>query len=132
MLYGIPASQIAEVWAEVCPWIAAACKRNRGKFDEADILAGLLSGEDQLWIWRSAAAYAVGVTRLSNYPKCRVCSIRIVTGTNSAEWRDEALPLIEGWAKENGCKAMELVARPGWARRVKGYDMTHVYLEKSL
>lgn len=132
MLYGIQSDQIHAVWTEVEPWIAAACARNRGKYDAQDILAGLLSGEDQLWIWRSPTAYAIGVTRLSNYPKCKVCAVRIVTGTNSIEWREQTLRVIEDWARANGCASMELIARKGWARHLKDYDMTHVYLEKTL
>jgi hypothetical protein len=132
MLYGIPAHLIDEVWDEVRPWIERACSRNRGKYDADDIRTGLASGEDQLWVWKSPTAFAVGITRLSNYPKQRVCTIRIATGTNSREWRDEAVRTIEKWAKANGCDAMELCARKGWARHLKGYDMTHVYLEKPL
>ncbi|PVX77165.1 hypothetical protein [Paraburkholderia unamae] len=134
MLYGIQKHLIDEVWDEVRPWIAAACKRNRGKYDENDIRIGLLEGEDQLWIWRTETAYAIGITRLCNYPKQRVCTIRIVTGTNAAEWQDQAMPVIRQWAKANGCAAMELCARKGWARRLKkqGFEMTHVYLEVAL
>ena len=134
MLYGIQRTEVDSVWGEVRPWIEAACARNRGKYDAEDIRAGLLSGEDQLWIWKTATAFAVGVTRLSNYPKQRVCALRIVTGRNAAEWQVEALATIERWAKEQGCAAMELCARPGWSRRIRkhGYDMTHLFLEKAL
>lgn len=134
MLYGIQAAEIDAVWEEVRPWIDAACKRNRGKYDANDIKAGLLTGEDQLWIWKTPTAFAVGITRLANYPKQRVCTIRIVTGTNAAEWQEQAMETIEQWAKASGCQAMELCARPGWARRMRGrgFETTHLYLEKAL
>jgi hypothetical protein len=134
MLYGIQIAEIEAVWPEVRPWIEAACKRNRGKYDAADILAGLLTGEDQLWIWKSPTAFAVGITRLANYPKQRVCLIRIVTGTNASEWQQPAMETIEQWAKASGCHAMELCARPGWSRRMRaqGYEETHRFIEKAL
>jgi hypothetical protein len=136
MLYGIPSTSIDDVWDEVRPWIAAACERSRGKFDADDIRIGLLERDDQLWIWRTDTAYAVGVTRLVNYPKQTVCALRIVTGRNMAEWIEPAMAGIEQWAKSQGCAAMELCARPGWERalrsRVSGYDKTHVYLERAL
>ncbi|MEM5294247.1 hypothetical protein VSR82_07875 [Burkholderia sp. JPY481] len=134
MLYGIQPTEINAVWEEVRPWIEAACRRNRGKYDAEDIRAGLLTGEDQLWIWKSPTAFAVGITRLANYPKQRVCTLRIVTGRNAAEWEGEAMETIERWAKANGCHAMELCARPGWWRRLRtrGFENTHLYLEKSL
>lgn len=134
MLYGIQKHLIDEVWDEVRPWIVASCKRNRGKYDADDIRIGLLTGEDQLWIWRTDTAYAIGITRICEYPKQRVCTIRIVTGTNAAEWQGPAMETIECWAKAQGCHAMELCARPGWSRRMKahGFDATHIYLEKPL
>lgn len=134
MLYGIQPAEINAVWEDVRALIEDACLTNRGKYDAEDIRAGLLSGDDQLWIWRTPTAFAVGVTRISNYPKQRICAIRIVTGSNAAEWQQETLETIERWARAQGCHAMELCARPGWERRLRdrGYDKTHVYLEKAL
>jgi hypothetical protein len=134
MLYGIQCTEIEAVWGEVRPWIEAACARSRGKYDALDIKDGLMSGKDQLWIWKSPTAFAVGITRLENYPKQRVCTIRIVTGSNAAEWQVLAMETIKRWAKENVCSSMDLCARPGWARRLKsqGFEQTHVFLEMSL
>ena len=132
MIYGIPAHVIDDVWDEVRPWIAAACVRSRGKFDENDIRIGLLTGDDQLWIWRTETSYAIGITRVIVYPKKKVCAIRIVTGRNRKEWEKPAMQTIESWAKTQGCTDMELQARPGWGRALPDYEMTHVYLEKRL
>lgn len=136
MLYGIQPAEINAVWGDVRALIEDACLTNRGKYDAEDIRAGLLTGEDQLWIWRSATAFAVGITRIANYPKQRVCMLRIVTGSNAEEWIEAAMSTIERWAKAQDCAAMELCARPGWGkalcRRVDGYDKTHIYLEKRL
>lgn len=134
MLYGIQRHEVEVVWPEVRPWIEQACETARGKFDADDILAGLLSGDDQLWIWKTPTAFAVGITHLSNYPKQRVCNLRIVTGSNMDEWALSCVETIERWAIANGCSAMEFQARPGWERVLsrRGYDKTHVYLERLL
>lgn len=134
MLYGIQIPQINDVWPEVQPWVEAACETSRGKFDAEDIRACLLTGEDQLWIWKTPTAFAIGITRLANYPKQRVCRLRVVTGTNMAEWAAPCIETIERWAKANGCHAMEFQARPGWERFLsrRGYDRTHVYLERAI
>lgn len=132
MLYGIPAHQVDEVWHEVRPWIDAACKTSRGKFDADDIRLGLLQRDDQLWIWRTPTSYAVGVTRILIYPKQKVCSVRIATGRNRQEWQKECIAQLEAWAKSQGCDGMELQARPGWEKALPGYDKTHVYLERKL
>ena len=41
---------------------------------------------------------------------------------------------LEAWAKDQGCKKMELFARPGWEKvmKPKGYKKTHVQIEKEL
>lgn len=134
MLYGIERDEIGAVWDEVRPWIARACETSRGKFDADDIRSSLLDGTNQLWIWKTPTAFAVGITCLSNYPQQRVCNLRIVTGTNMAEWYEPCIETIERWAKANGCDAMEFQARPGWERLLarRGYDKTHVYLERLL
>lgn len=134
MLYGIQPAEINAVWEDVRMLIEDACATTRGKFDAEDIRAGLLTGEDQLWIWRTPTAFAVGITRLANYPKQRVCTLRIVTGNNMDEWATPCIETIEQWAKANGCHAMEFQARPGWEcfLRPRGYDKTHVYLERAL
>jgi hypothetical protein len=134
MLYGIQPAEINAVWEDVRALIEDACTTTRGKFDAEDIRAGLLTGEDQLWIWRTATAFAVGITRLANYPKQRVCTLRIVTGNNMEEWAEPCIETIEKWAKARGCHAMEFQARPGWERflRPRGYDKTHVYLERAI
>lgn len=134
MLYGIPAHAVDDVWNEVRPSLEDACETSRGKFDANDIRIGLLERDDQLWIWRTETAFAVGITRIVNYPKQSVCTLRIVTGSNMDEWAEPCIKAIEDWAKANGCHAMEFQARPGWERflRPRGYDKTHVYLERAL
>lgn len=134
MLYGIQRDEINVVWPEVRPWLEQACATSRGKFDAEDIRAGLLAGEDQLWIWKTPTAFAVGITRIANYPKKSVCTLRIVTGKNMDEWAVPCIQTIERWAKANGCADMELQARPGWERLLSrlGYEKTHVYLERLL
>ena len=41
---------------------------------------------------------------------------------------------IEDFAKEEGCKMMELIARPGWQKvlNIFDYKRTHVVLEKKI
>lgn len=132
MLYGIQLTELPDVWPMVSEELSAAASRSRGKFDGRDVLKGLLSQELQLWIWHSPTARGLLVTQIFNYPKNRVCGIRIATGNNAEEWCMPALDVIERWAKASGCNAMELIARPGWKKLIKGYAMTHLYLEKAL
>lgn len=132
MLYGIEAHDIDRVWPAVAHDIEESAKTSRGKFVAEDIYNELKGKTCQLWVWESATARGVFITQIHNYKRNRVCWIRIATGHNYQEWIAEVMQTIEAWAKENGCEAMELLARPGWTKILKDYEMTHIYLEKAL
>ena len=71
-------------------------------------------------------------------------SLRVKAGENHALWersntaqRNKWQHLIskrEDFAKDEGCKMMELIARPGWQKVYNnhGYKRTHVVLEKQI
>jgi hypothetical protein len=132
MFHGILSTDIDRVWPIVQNNIEEAVKTARGKYTVEDLHQELKDRDCQLWIYRSPTARGVFVTQIHSYKRQKVCGIRIATGHNYQEWMDEGMSILEAWAKEQGCDAIELIARPGWSRILKGYDLTHVYLEKNL
>ena len=56
-----------------------------------------------------------------------------MTGRQRHKWQ-YLVKDIEEFAKNEGCKMMELIARPGWKKILNnfGYGMTHVVLEKKI
>ena len=75
----------------------------------------------------------VCVTEIRKYPNYSVCDTKIVTGKRYKEWFDYVDKISE-WAKEQGCKKMEIFSRPGYVSmfKEKGYSATHVQVEKEL
>lgn len=72
------------------------------------------------------------VTELCDYPRKRTCIVRMLGGKSlPQEWRGY-LSLVEEWAREQGCSAMEVFGRKGWARKLDGYDLQQVVLRKEL
>lgn len=133
ILIGIPAAEIDAVWPMVEPLIAAACRRGRDKETAEDIRRGLRERDLQLWLaWRDGIV-ALAVTEIVCHPLKRCCRIRICTGRDRQGWQ-RWLPVIEAWAKAQGCAAMELIARSGWSRLLEkeGYATTHLFCEKEL
>lgn len=132
-LSGVQPDQISEYWSLVEPWIAAACETSRGKWDADYIRAQLDRGAMQLWLVTDGSLLAVCVTEIVQHPSKRCCRIRILTGRHRRRWQHH-LAVIEAWAKARGCAAMELIARPGWSRLLKGhgYAVTHLFCEKEL
>jgi len=49
-------------------------------------------------------------------------------------WGKHLISRVEEFAKDEGCKMMELIARPGWQKVYNnhGYKRTHVVLEKQI
>lgn len=131
-LRGVGTQDVPFAWQEVGPWVDRAATRSRGKYTGADILAALLDARAQLWVWSTPTAFGVLVTQIEQYPRNKCCWIRVATGSNAAEWAQAAVARIEQFAREVGCDAMELIARPGWEKFLPSYARTHVYLEKAL
>jgi len=132
VLDGIQAAVIPAAWPLVAADIAAALERARGKLEAGDVFVACLTGEMQLWIWRTPTARAVIVTQITNYKRKRVGQVVICVGENVQEWARPALSRIEEWARANGCGGMELVARPGWRRIFPEYEQTHIFMERDL
>lgn len=128
MLALIPTGHIEQVWPLAEPWIEKACRRIK-KFSAQDVKHWLLVGENQLWL--DSEAKAVIVSQIAVYPNKKTFYINIATGKDRESWQGDIV-LLEAWAKSQGCQSMELVARPGWKRILKGYRMTHVFLEREL
>lgn len=126
--------EVDKVWSLAEPWVQKACETNGG-FDAKHILEFLKSGHMQLWmaIGEDNKVFCVCVTEIRQYPNFKVCDLRITTGEQYERWVG-FMDSICKWARQNGCKKMEVFARPGWERILKqqGFRKTHVQIEKEL
>jgi hypothetical protein len=127
--------QVEKVWPLAETLVAKACETNGG-YDAKHILEFLKSGHMQLWMavdGKSNKVICVCVTEIRKYPNHKVCDLRITTGEQFERWVGFMDQICE-WARSNGCKKMEIFARPGWERILKqrGFNKTHVQLEKDL
>jgi hypothetical protein len=133
-LYGIPPEQVDAIWPKIEHLVVNSASRTRGKYAVADIMAAILAGHAQLWVWDSPTALAVLITEIAVYPQNRVCIISTGVGDNADEWWDRSLARIEDFARFAGCTDMLIQCRPGWVRRLleAGYSKTHIEMEKRL
>jgi len=134
-LRAVTPPEIPDLWPQIRDRIASCCERSGGKYAPADVLRNLIASAMNLWIAldEDNAIKALLITEIAAYPRITVCRLLACTGDDAALWVDLLAP-IEGWAKSQGCAAMEPICRPGWERRLKpmGYRKTHVVLEKRL
>jgi hypothetical protein len=126
--------QVEKVWPLAKELVQKACQTNGG-FNAEHILEFLKEGTMQLWmaIDENNKVICCCVTEIRQYPNFKVCDLRITTGEQFERWVDYMDNICE-WAKSNGCKKMEVFARPGWERilKHKGFKKTHVQIEREL
>ena len=127
---------VKDVWILVKDKIQAACEYNGGFADAEDFKKWLEQGTMQLWVaWdnEEKKVLCVCITEIRQYPKYKVCSCKITTGSNMKRWVNFMNYILE-FAKDEGCKKMEMITRPGWEKvlKSKGFLKTQVQLEKVL
>lgn len=113
-------------WERWRPEIAKACDGSHHTIEgiERDIAEGrahLLTTPDCCF-----------VVELVDYPAERACQGLWCAGTLEAI--KAASPLLENWARANGCTEMLVEGHPGWARALKdiGYRPWSVTVRKAL
>lgn len=126
--------QVHEFWPFCSSMIKAAMKRCRIT-DYSTVEHSIRNGNGLLWLaWDQDARKIMGaaVTQLSSANGEKFCTI--VAG-GSVGGRDEWLPLIAGiekFARTEGCVAMRILGRRGWARLLPAYKVSSVLLERTL
>jgi hypothetical protein len=71
------------------------------------------------------------MTEIVRYPRSTRCVLFLCAGDGLDRWLHH-LGEIEAWARAQGCDAMEVAGRKGWARVLKGYELVNVMLRKEL
>ena len=105
----------------------------RGRLsDFAAVERAVLAGAQLLWLAADTRTiYAAAVTSLDVVNGEKLCTIVACGGRARALW----LPLIavlEDFARAEGCRAIRILGRRGWARALPDYRITRIVLEKQL
>jgi len=139
-LVRIPIQELEQVWSLVEKDIKSALAYSGQLTDSDFVFDTLKEGKFQLWVlWDKKQSKAVDkyfgvvVTEIIKRKFGKVCHIYIMTGKQRTKWQ-HLITKVEDFAKQEGCKMMELIARPGWQRVLDdyGYKRTHVVLEKQI
>ena len=125
-MIGVLSHQVPEVWGEVGKHVRAALEHGNGEYLEIDIFDALVGQKMQLW----RDGDTIAVTTIIRYPRKTTCLIVLSGG--SIENVRRSLPLLEQWAKAQGCHAMDVAGRKGWLRELKNNSQNQVRLWKEL
>lgn len=112
-------------WREMKPLIQKALD-HADEYDMGDVLHWLHTGAWQGWYTPNAVA----CTRIATFPKHRTCVVVLAAG--KLDEIVQAEPGIADFARENGCKYVEIFGRKGWKRSLEGYTEQFTVLRKVL
>ena len=139
-LVRIPIQELEKVWGLVEKDIKSALAYSSQLTDSDFVFDTAKEGKFQLWVlWDKNQKktidkyFGVVVTEIIKRKFGKVCHIYIMTGRQRTKWQ-HLITKVEDFAKQEGCKMMELIARPGWQRVLNAFDYkrTHVVLEKKI
>ncbi len=112
-------------WRDMKPLIEKALE-HADEYTLGDVLHWLHIGEWQGWY----TANAVACTRIAQYPRHRACIVVLAAG--DLDEIVSAEPQIVEFARENGCKYIEIFGRSGWRRALEGYSEQFTVLRKEV
>jgi hypothetical protein len=129
----IPPDSVHLVWPRVAGLIEAAMRRgDLSSF--AAVAAAVSAGRAQLWVAcnsEGSEIAAATVTELHQPQRRKYCVIVACGGYDMTRWLHLLAP-IEDWARAEGCDAMRIMGRKGWARVLPDYNVNRIVLEKEI
>ena len=124
-------ARVAAVWPHVAPLIAHAIVRG-GFAAQGDLVVDLRAGRALLWLaWDGDKILAAAVTALACDDGVRLCTVVACGGREFARF-GSLLAGLEAYARAEGCARMRICGRKGWLRRLPGYALQRVIIEKRL
>tara|TARA_R100001460_G_scaffold94355_1_gene136424 strand:+ start:2453 stop:2881 length:429 start_codon:yes stop_codon:yes gene_type:complete len=131
MIYvsGIKSKKIPDIWNLCKQYVEMGNNKSKEEMNIDDIYERLINAEMQLWVVfdENDDIKSVVTTEVINYPRKRTCRIVTLGGRGLDNWVDEVLDVLEGWAIENGCVAMETACRKGFIKKLEKYGYEHAY-----
>lgn len=128
----VPPDRAGAAWPLVHPYIERAIKRT----DISDIMtvkSDVVSGHSLLWVAidENERLIGAGVTQLVLGDNRKICEI-VAWGADDQQKCAPLLNIIHEHAKDEGCQAVRLFGRKGWARMLKEYKIRALVMEKVL
>ena len=130
-LVGVTSENINKIWPGVTVFLQKAIDAGNNRYTLESIYKGLINRDLQLWVATDGDILAACVTEIRVYPSATVCLLFLCGGHELKKW-SEHVKIIENWAKNQGCDAMELIGRKGWVKVLSGYTETQTILGKAL
>lgn len=128
LVRGIPSTHVAHFWSFAQPYIKRALDHTAGELHPADLERLCVERLCQLWLVSSEVRIVgAGVTEVVSYPQRKHCRIITLAGSQFDAWKRDAHTVIEQWAVEQGCDAIEAHVRRGFVPKLIDIGYKHMY-----
>lgn len=134
-VYSPAPAEIRSVWPKVKPLVEhGLLESGHDEYTVEDVHSALLNGHLQLWMGKGETTPGIGLTQIASYPQFRTVIVMFCVGNHIDEWEEAGLDAIETWARKSNMRAVEIIGRNGWTRRLgrRGYRRDAVTLRKEL
>lgn len=123
----VPPELIEGLWPRIFPHLSRAAEYTFGRYEPEDIFDAVAHGLAHLWVVIDDEDEIIGitVTRFWQYPRKKCLDMVFIAGDEGFSWKDPMLKVLQHWAYDNGCEAIESSGRPGFSRAFKddGYKL---------
>lgn len=119
----VPRQHVPEIESQLRPLIQKLGVHLGNRFDEDTLIQALTDGRMDLWIAFDGDGKIVcfAATSIHEYPLRKVFSCIFCAGEQMSLWADGMMSMLMSYARDNGCRSIELTGRPGWTRFLKRY-----------
>jgi len=125
---GVPAFLVEKLWHFGLPYVKRALDHANGEMSHEDLRVMCINRDAQLWMCKKEdKIIGAGTTEIVNYPQMRVCRILTLAGTEFDNWMYLANNIIELWAIEQDCEAIEAFVRKGFVPKLQKIGFKHAY-----
>lgn len=121
----VPPEHINHIWDEVRPKLEPAIARANGRFSSSSVYSAIQRGTDHLWIAfdDEGTIHGAVVTKIAEYPEKRCLLVLFVGGRFMRHWLNDLGDVLNKWARDNQCEAIEGQGRAGWWRALRLHNV---------
>ena len=122
----VPADGVEKVWVLAEGFVEAACKTT-DKQTPSSVFDGLIEDKCQLWLVydvEEGEVISSVITEICCWPSGTWSALITLCGGLQVNRWAPLIAKIEDWARSEGCHAVEVLGRKGWARIFRDMDYT--------
>jgi hypothetical protein len=124
-------------WSELSPMLQRSIDHGQHESTLIDYLRKVLNYQAQVWVFLddNNQLKGCGLTQFLEYSTHKTLHIIACSGIDWATWAD-GYYAVEEFARNNGCKRVEMWGREGWLRRlpkvIPGWEQAYVVMTKEI